>query len=109
MGEDVKRLRELLEKATPRPWERGQHVKTEWWWAPQIAGPALLDDEALPDADLIVAAVNALPALLDVVEAVKAQRAAIAQWVAHNPGDPSYPWVALEIALDRLEHSDAHR
>jgi hypothetical protein len=60
----VERLRGLLEKGTPGPWrvlgETHQIGAAYDWWV----GPPARET----DADLIVAAVNALPALLDVVE-----------------------------------------
>lgn len=79
-GDAVGRLRALAEKATPRPWTRESHDLTEWYCCMEGAGPAVIpagrgtapDPEASDDADLIVAAVNALPALLELVAQVDA-------------------------------------
>jgi hypothetical protein len=65
-------LRRLLDEATPRPW--GQSVSG--WYIDAAGGVAIADvhgisDQALSNAALIAAAVNALPALLAVVEAAQ--------------------------------------
>ena len=57
-------LRELHAKATPGPWERGTGSRLTIW----AGGRCIFEDSftyaTLADADLIVATVNALPALL---------------------------------------------
>lgn len=79
----IARLRELLTKATPGPWEAGEST-----FGAAIGGHGITvasvsgrgrDRPAMADAALIVDAVNALPALLDerdrllaVVEAARA-------------------------------------
>lgn len=77
-------LRELLGNATPGPWEWVGHTLEQVKWSerwpevlmvkdlpehtyPELQSGELVVSEA--DAALIVAAVNALPALLDVAEA----------------------------------------
>jgi len=78
---DTKELRELLEKATPGPWAEHTHYCSFDYSASRAfgAGPdhlakhsgcAIPDDhpQAITDAQLIAAAVNTLPALLDRVE-----------------------------------------
>ncbi len=57
---------------------------------------------ARADRDLIVAAVSALPLLLDVVEAAKPFRGLATRWI---PSEAQC--LALDSALDRLEHFDA--
>lgn len=84
----VTRLREALAKATPRPWGARAHEDPQW----MVLGPrgryhaicltSQGNDEA--NAALIAAAVNALPALLDVVEAALAWKRGH-EWVAKNP------------------------
>jgi hypothetical protein len=109
MGEDVKRLRELLAKSHARPWHVYNQAVDE---GPDYRCTIVSPDETadwvareveLPDAELIVAAVNNLPALLDVVEAAQH----ISEFAVHGqvltPGDIQ----DLTDALDRLEHSDA--
>lgn len=97
-------LRQLLAEATPGPWEtrvvrepytdptpalvvpsRGGH---DPWWS------LLFSDNADEDAALIVAAVNALPALLDVAKAAQEWRA--------RPGHLGVE-IELEAALAALE------
>ena len=66
-------LRRLLAEATPGPW-----FTYEWdVWASDAHGEEFVvysNPHTKPDADLIVAAVNALPALLRVAEAAQHQR-----------------------------------
>lgn len=77
----LERLRSLSEQATPRPWTQGTDTTPDGW---TDIGPVILADDVVlfdaspvdgaivlrdEDAALIVAAVNALPRLLAVVEA----------------------------------------
>jgi len=93
MGDDVKRLRKLEAVATRGPWrtEQARNVDPEQIVA---VGPCCVYDMAL-----IPAMRNALPALLDVVEAAKA--------VIRIGYDDGPEEIALTAALDRLERSDA--
>jgi hypothetical protein len=75
----TKRLRALLAEATPGPWRFGDAHPDELVVADSmtLAGATTVvcygepDDEGKADAALIAAAVNALPALLDVAEAAR--------------------------------------
>jgi hypothetical protein len=99
----VARLRELMAKATPRPWtHQGYSFQTGMTHASGVGGftAGFQDDcsdqqimQGIPNAALIVAAVNALPALLDVCEAAQAFRVS---------GVPHHAWVRLWNALDAL-------
>jgi hypothetical protein len=68
MNQSIQHLHDLLGKATPGPWQRGPA-------AHQIDGPGGLQIAATTswknaaDRELIVAAINALPALLAIAEA----------------------------------------
>jgi hypothetical protein len=68
MTHSIQHLRDLLGKATPGPWQRGPA-------AHQIDGPGGLQIAATTswknaaDRELIVAAINAMPALLAIAEA----------------------------------------
>lgn len=66
----IARLRELLAAATPGPWVRTASGITQ---AADDGGPDYgeIADPAPDDAVLIVAAVNAIPALLDRLEAAE--------------------------------------
>lgn len=114
------RLRELLDQATkPRPWRVSVESSDEWWFGTVDANVpgsgmqavirygdkdwysvAVAGGEEEADAALIVVAVNALPALLDLYDAAKEviERAPVAPGVS-----PSLD--ALQIVLDRLEAS----
>lgn len=75
---DIANLRELLEKAAARPWRIGEENEARadiWSWpetghvlAAVAEGSILNRRSPHTNAALIVAAVNALPALLDEVE-----------------------------------------
>lgn len=76
MSDPIKRLRELLEKATNGPWCGCQYGHIECREIADLGGieihsPSSPFVRAAPedDAALIVAAVNAMPALLDALEA----------------------------------------
>lgn len=94
---DTATLRALLDAATPGPWTHGP-LGWEVWnrdadgaMDTRVAGSWLLPQ----DAALIAAAVNALPALLDVAEAA---RLVFDHHNCHCPGH-----IAIRDALDRLE------
>src|ERR1039458_2048722 len=74
---DVSRLRELLAKGTPRPWRIGLEGDNARWpessvWSTEdnCVGECYRNASE-QDAALIIDAVNALPKLLDVVEAAR--------------------------------------
>lgn len=70
MSARLSELRALLAKATPRPWEPNTEIRG---WAQVLSASGRICGEVYhaSDAALIAAAVNALPALLDVAEAAK--------------------------------------
>jgi hypothetical protein len=75
---DVSRLRELLAEGVPLPWEASPQDSTDDGYNATIFGNVPEDEQDVADmmireqdAALIVAAVNALPKLLDVVDAAK--------------------------------------
>ena len=65
---DVTELRRLAEAATPGPWEARYGVS----WEARVCATtgSLADVNSTANAELIAAAVNALPALLDAAAAV---------------------------------------
>lgn len=67
MGSEIEKLRALLEAATKGPWEVDGDANGDTWGR---SGSIFVGhNESNDDAALIVAAVAALPALLDVCEA----------------------------------------
>jgi|GEM_PF-5059930 len=103
----ITRLRGLLEKAQPRPWMWRHN------WGILIDDGIEPSDETLtkirgvfpelqPNAGLIIAAVNTLPALLDVAEAAEAVK-----WlnIHVNAGEPGAIQERLRAALQRLAES----
>jgi hypothetical protein len=99
----IERLRELLARATPGPWKSQDHqhqADLMTWYSVEKANGmrgqvarVMSHVRGKADAALIVAAVNALPALLDVCEAAQAFRVS---------GVPHHAWVRLWNALDAL-------
>lgn len=95
---EVVRLGELLANAAAGPWTEDAHVRDPFYItspsgivAAALVGYAATTDEALANAALIVAAVNALPALLaqsaaDRV-AIEAARGAL-EYCQASLGDP---------------------
>lgn len=84
MSDTIRRLRELEAEATPGPWP----------WRLVLRSKA--------DANLVVAARNALPLLLDIAEAavrVRGDAGAIVQW----KGQPPTPMWQLMEALSALD------
>lgn len=89
MMTDVQKLRALLDTASPRPWRADVWCGTDdGGWA--AIGPHCVAseadgfddapetpsyDQAMADAALIAAAVNALPEMLDEVERLRARKA----------------------------------
>ena len=102
---DRTELRHLLDEATPRPWEaEGSQV-----WGPDGVLVAAVREHSTivdrPDAHLIVSAVNALPSLLDQLDAAEAALARVRElhehWPIHGDGDHPEdcdcgdPWVTV--------------
>ena len=87
MTTDTKRLRELLSKATPGPWEPTNTTTVNCNYACG-SGPWIISDrndpQVIADAALIAAAVNALPELLDEVERLRTHVACLEE--AHTQG-----------------------
>ena len=91
---DLTELRLLLDKATARPWTT---CDGRSWVGLVSAGDGyeLADTCTTADADLIVAAVNALPDLLDAAEALERVRALAEDW--RYKGEYGWgPWQAGE-------------
>ena len=68
-------LRRLLDAATPGPWEVSRHASPSWVWG---ADGTPVGDE---DAEFVVAAVNALPSLLDALNARDAALTEAVTWM----------------------------
>lgn len=85
LDELIERLRELLAKATPGPWQyHGSH-----FYGPDASETAMLigqivsgDGRCPHDRNLVTGAINALPTLLDALAALKAERDALAAELA---------------------------
>ena len=88
----VIRLRAILDAATPPPWNTGHTSITEY------------DENAL----LIVAAVNALPALLDVAEAAKEVVALLGEQKHLRGTGSGKAWDDMMDALERLDAEGEH-
>jgi len=103
VGCEVSELRRLLAEATPGPWEVGDD--RVWGNADDVEPETLvyLIELASPTANsaLIVAAFNALPALLDVVDAARVIEDPM---VAGGGGDRW--WAAHEALRDALRRLD---
>lgn len=80
----IEELRRLLDAATPRPWT--EFAESGDWWVEGADGIGVCESNEAwnhqGDVDLMIAAVNALPALLVVVEA--SQRLHRAHKVTHE-------------------------
>ena len=111
-------LRRLLDAATPRPWSTVSGAGNVWHF-PGDAPPTVVAGHQraprVPDAILIAAAVNALPALLDAAEecdALRADRDALAAAVervrALPVGPPSggYYMVSMRDVRAALDGAD---
>lgn len=101
-------LRELLAKASPRPWGRSGDLIDDGGPEGNVLHQCLCEE----DAALIVAAINALPALLDVVEAAAAFRACFktvgdtpsgSLYLAKSGNEAEAAHVAFTRALSALE------
>lgn len=104
MTPDIKALRKLLEAASPGPWSD---------WQPLHIGAADPDSSVgqrsvarvnvSTDAALIVAAVNALPALLTRLEALESVADAAAEYVdAAEKARFSGEWTGVDAVFRRL-------
>ena len=109
MVSEVERLRALLAEATPGPWRTSVGRRGAAALAAERPGLLLAEvfthgdyifAERHQNADLIAAAVNALPALLDVAEAARRLRDDLKhqqlRWVSDE-------YDQLNVALDRLD------
>lgn len=110
----VAELRRVEREATPRPWKTREN---KWAEAEVVSADAVIaDGGALSDNDatLVASVRNALPALLDVAEAAERVRKDRREPCVHDlraGADPAVciahgrecPWVALDLALARLE------
>ena len=72
----VEQLRQLEQAATPGPWGAADGGSFGGWWLSINGDPsnrtlAAVPEGYLPDAELIAAARNCLPALLDIAEAAQ--------------------------------------
>lgn len=103
------RLKKIIAQATPGPWAVNQDGAEEWWYSDTILGEGgaggALASCTEGNAELIVTAINALPALLEVAEAAKASR----DWINAGKmtkcymGDKSidaYELIVIEKRLD---------
>ena len=127
MSPDLDELRRLLADGTPGPWSTVSGAGNVWHFrdegAPVVVAGHQCAAPRVPDALLIAAAVNALPALLDAAEerdALRAERDALAAKVErvralHRPegrhnfcGTCAYaPWpCATYRALDGERYLD---
>ncbi len=80
-NDEIGKLRGLLEKATPGPWQyHGSHLYGQEPLRDLVAQVLSDRGRCVPDRDLIVAAVNALPTLLDTIEKLLAERDAAVAW-----------------------------
>ena len=87
---DVTELRRLAEAATPEPWEARYGVS----WEARVCTTtgSLADVDSTANAELIAAAVNALPALLDAAaerDALAAKIERVRDWLDHRGVDVS--------------------
>ena len=107
---DRTELRRLLEKATPRPWHAwnrgiGFEVHTEAEHNPIRCDPlnsGFRETFGGPDAHLIAAAVNALPGLMDELDAAEAALARVRElhWESHGSLSALYPNPICECGKD---------
>ena len=108
MTDDIKRLRELCDAATPGPWAE-QH----WKGAPDgcvYAGNEWIANASIENAALIAAARTALPALLDRLEAVERERdeakAACRSWATAHDEAIIADRDTLKARLERAEQAE---
>ena len=101
----IAKLRELLAAATPGPWRKDGY-KDIWSGTDRetrqfLGAMACACETCETNAALIVAAVNALPALLAVAEAAQNT---VGQWEdCYGEADPDVLFYNLGEALDALE------
>jgi hypothetical protein len=107
---DVSRLRELLAEGTPRPWEVADDGDEILSTSPTLEVGVTYNGEtgrSSQDAALIVAAVNALLKLLDVVAASREWRdAEDALDALMDEAIPGEPWLRSDeerVAYGRIE------
>ena len=93
--ETIAELRRLLDAATPRPWSTVSGAGNVWHF-PEEGTPTVVAGHQraprVPDAILIAAAVNALPARLDAAaerDALAAKVERVRDWLDHRGVDAS--------------------
>lgn len=114
-GDDTTRLRALLERATQTPWRQdGCEITVVWSTLGVGGGETVIAECTLPDcievadedreeqeernAALIVGAVNAMPALLDRVEAAEKRVAELEAIIAGRTTPPTAEEAAAMMA-----------
>lgn len=82
-------LRELLAAATPGPWRVHAALGDEFWYLSSGPDTNLIAQGsfAFADAELIAAAVNALPGLLDRAERAEKERDSAQEHLAYHLAD----------------------
>jgi len=98
-------LRRMLAEATPGPWVSLAEEFNDYYGVVSVAGSGVVEicrepehDERIADMALIAATVNALPALLAVVEAAEHWRNA---YESNDPSNESFELMCA--ALDALD------
>ena len=128
MTPDLAELRRLLADGTPGPWSTVSGAGNVWHFrdegAPVVVAGHQCAAPRVPDALLIAAAVNALPALLDAAEErddLAAKLDAVREWIDKrgvDVGDRDDDWMtgyraaqrhALQDAVDLRRALDADR
>ena len=100
---DRAELCRLLDEATPRPW-RQEWVEGDEWYAVygqptgDLVCPEVCTAGDADDTNLLVAAVNALPGLLDALEKAEAHRDSLAAALIEVQREK----LALERAIERV-------
>ena len=99
---DRTELRRLLDEATPGPWEA---EGSQLWGPDGVLVAAVREHSTIvdrPDAQLIAAAVNALPGLLDQLDAAEAALARVRELHRESRGSMSalYPNPICECGKD---------
>lgn len=114
MKDTIGQLRTLGEAATPGPWWIEYEAGPESVWA-AVAGTggytasAPIIDAYSEDAALIAALRNALPALLDRLDALEAVALAATMYAALGYGDYTSEFDRLIDALSTLAAMEAHK
>jgi hypothetical protein len=108
---EIERLRALLAEATPGPWRARKWPSPRMVEVLAVTKPPIVPWAGFDDSDrtktehdanasLIAAAVNVLPALLDVAEAAQAWRAHCDTPMGPDNSEQMLEWAATEYRLD---------